>query len=120
MEVRRPTLPWIAGPERPFMPFSRTKPRMSLSSFAQTTNTSAIGELEIHIFEPVRLYPPLTFFARVTIEPGSDPWLGSVRPKQPIHSPLASLGRYFFFVSGLPNSKIGSMTSDDCTLIIER
>jgi len=30
------------------------------------------------------------------------------------------LGRYFFFVASLPNSKIGTMTSDDCTLIIER
>ena len=30
--------------------------------------------------------------------PGSEPWFGSVRPKQPIHSPVASLGRYFCFV----------------------
>jgi hypothetical protein len=40
------------------MPFSRTKPRMApswASDFAQTTKTSAIGELEIHIFEPVSL-----------------------------------------------------------------
>ena len=39
------------------MPFSSTKPRISSLpfspfSFAQTTNTSAIGALEIHIFEP--------------------------------------------------------------------
>jgi urease beta subunit len=34
----------------------------------------------------------------VIIEPGSEPWLGSVRPKQPIHSPVASLGRYFCFL----------------------
>ena len=27
--------------------------------------------------------------------PGSEPWSGSVRPKQPIHSPVASFGRYF-------------------------
>ncbi len=52
--------------------------------------------------------------------PGSEPWFGSVRPKQPIHSPLASFGRYFCFCASLPNSKIGTMTSDDCTLIIER
>jgi glycerol dehydrogenase-like iron-containing ADH family enzyme len=30
--------------------------------------------------------------------PGSEPWSGSVRPKQPIHSPLASLGRYFWLL----------------------
>ena len=41
-------------------------------------------------------------------------------PGLPIHSPLASLGRYFCFVASLPNSKIGCMTSEDCTLIIER
>ena len=58
--------------------------------------------------------------ARVTMLPGSEPWSGSVRPKQPIHSPVASLGRYFCFVASLPNSKIGTMTSEDCTLIIER
>ncbi len=29
----------------------------------------------------------------VTIAPGSEPWSGSVRPKQPIHSPEASFGR---------------------------
>jgi hypothetical protein len=58
--------------------------------------------------------------ARVTIEPGSEPWFGSVRPKQPMNSPLASLGRYFCLVSSLPNSLIGTITSEDCTLIIER
>ena len=52
--------------------------------------------------------------------PGSEPWFGSVSPKQPIHSPLASFGRYFCFCASLPNSKIGTMTSDDWTLIIER
>ncbi len=52
--------------------------------------------------------------------PGSEPWSGSVRPKQPIHSPLASLGRYFCFCSSLPNSLIGTITREDCTLIIER
>src|SRR3954454_548870 len=120
MDARRPTLPWIFGALRPFMPLSRMKPRMSLSSFAQTTNTSAIGELEIQVLPPVSDGPPDTFFARVCTEPGSEPWLGSVRPKQPIHSPVASLGRYFLRCASVPNSKIGSITSDDCTLIMER
>ncbi len=52
--------------------------------------------------------------------PGSEPWSGSVRPKQPIHSPLASLGRYFCFWASVPNSWIGSITSELCTLIMER
>jgi hypothetical protein len=47
----------IFGADRPAMPFSRTKPRIAppcASDFAQTTKTSAMGELVIHIFEPVR------------------------------------------------------------------
>ncbi|OQB98099.1 MAG: hypothetical protein BWX79_03385 [Alphaproteobacteria bacterium ADurb.Bin100] len=52
--------------------------------------------------------------------PGSEPWFGSVRPKQPIHSPLASLGRYLRRCSSVPKSWMGSMTSELCTLIIER
>ncbi|EWS63046.1 hypothetical protein Y695_03723 [Hydrogenophaga sp. T4] len=52
--------------------------------------------------------------------PGSLPWLGSVRPKQPIHSPVASLGRYFCFCASVPNSLIGTMTSELCTLIMLR
>jgi len=58
--------------------------------------------------------------ARVAMEPGSDPWSGSVRPKQPIHSPVASRGRYFWRCASVPNSKIGNITSELCTLIIER
>ena len=55
-EVRSDSLPPILGAERPFIPFSRMKPRISSSSaadFAQTTNTSAIGALEIQVFVPV-------------------------------------------------------------------
>ena len=52
--------------------------------------------------------------------PGSEPWFGSVRPKQPIHSPVASLGRYLRFCASVPNSLIGTITSELCTLIIER
>jgi hypothetical protein len=103
------------------MPLSSTKPRMApASSLAQTMKTSAIGELVIHILLPESRKPPGAARARVSMLPGSDPWLGSVSPKQPIHSPLASFGRYFSFCFSLPKTKIGSITSDDCTLIIER
>ena len=54
------------------------------------------------------------------MEPGSEPWSGSVRPKQPMNSPEASLGRYFCFWASVPNSLIGTITSDDCTEAIER
>ena len=52
--------------------------------------------------------------------PGSEPWSGSVRPKQPMNSPLASLGRYLFFWSSVPNSLMGTITSELCTLAMER
>ena len=51
---------------------------------------------------------------------GSEPWSGSVRPKQPASSPVASFGRYFSFCASLPKLWIGYITSDDCTLSAER
>ena len=54
MLVRRPTLPWMGGAVRPFMPFSNTNPRISsASSLAQMMKTSAIGLLLIHDLVPV-------------------------------------------------------------------
>src|SRR5471032_167985 len=114
----------MAGAVSPFQPFSRMKPRIrsrpSSSSFAHTTNTSAIGEFEIHIFWPELEKPPSTFLARVVMLAGSEPAFGSVRPKQPIHSHVASFGKYFCFCASAPNALIGTMTSDDCTDIIDR
>ena len=52
--------------------------------------------------------------------PGSEPASGSVRPKQPIHSPLASRGRNLRFCSSEPKAWIGYITRLDWTLIIER
>jgi hypothetical protein len=72
------------------------KPRIALSSsLAQTMKTSASGALEIQFLLPDSFQPPGTLRARVARLPGSEPEFGSVRPKQPIHSPLPSLGRYF-------------------------
>ena len=78
IEARRPTLPWIAGALSPLAPLSRMKPRIACdpspsSALAQTTKTSATGELVIHIFEPLSDQPPSTFLARVTMLPGSEP-----------------------------------------------
>ena len=104
-EARSESLPSIFGAVRPFMPFSSTKPRIfppCASDFAQTTKTSAIGALVIHIFAPLRRYPVAVFSARVFIPAGSEPASGSVRPKQPIHSPEISLGRYLRFCASEP------------------
>jgi hypothetical protein len=54
--------------------------------------------------------------ARVFIEPGSEPLSGSVRPKQPMSSPVAILGRYFCFCSSEPYFQIGHIASEPCTL----
>ncbi len=50
--ARKLNLPSIFGADKPFMPLSKMNPRISPSSFAHTTNTSAMGELVIHILLP--------------------------------------------------------------------
>ena len=52
--------------------------------------------------------------------PGSLPWSGSVRPKQPTSSPLARPGRNFSRCASVPKAWIGCITRLDCTLIAER
>ena len=57
IEARKESLPSIFGAASPFMPFSSTKPRIwppCASDLAQTTKTSAIGELVIQVFEPLQ------------------------------------------------------------------
>jgi hypothetical protein len=44
----------------------------------------------------------------------SVPAFGSVKPNAPIHLPAHKFGRYFFFCSSVPNSKIGTAQSDVC------
>ncbi len=103
------------------MPRSTRKPRMSpASSLAQTTATSAIGELVIQVLDPFSTKPPSTERARVRMAPGSEPPSGSVRPKQPTNSPVRSLGRKRSFWSSEPNAQIGNITSEDCTEKAER
>ncbi len=72
------------------------------SSLAQTTITSAMGLLVIQFLLPERRKPPSTFLARLRMPPGSEPWSGSVRPKQPTEAPLASFGRYLLRCASLP------------------
>ena len=61
------------------------------------------------IFEPLSTQSPFSFFTAVVCCPwASVPAPGSVSPKAPIHSPEHSLGRYFFFCSSVPFSKMGA------------
>ena len=94
IEARSENLPSIFGVAKPFAPRSTRKPRITPSSLAQTTRDVGdrrVGDPHLGAVEPEAVG---TFSARVTIEPGSEPWSGSVRPKQPTISPVASLGRY--------------------------
>jgi len=63
--------------------------------------TWAIGALVMKVLEPFKIYLSPFLTAVVRMEAASEPAPGSVRPMQPIHSPLASLGMYFFFCSGV-------------------
>ena len=72
------------------------------SAFANTVSTPAHEPIPIHCFSALTRHPPSVLTARVRMPPGSEPASGSVRPKQPTHSPLASFGRYLRFCSSDP------------------
>ena len=52
--------------------------------------------------------------------PGSEPWSGSVRPKQPIAAPLWRAGSHRCFCSSEPKRWMGYMTSPPWTEAKER
>mmetsp|Transcript_31908 Transcript_31908/g.92696 ORF Transcript_31908/g.92696 Transcript_31908/m.92696 type:complete len:264 (-) Transcript_31908:397-1188(-) len=116
-EARRENFPSILGAERPAKSFSKMNPRITpSSSLAQTTKTSAMGELVIQFLEPLSTQLPSAWRrARVSIDPGSEPWLGSVRPKQPTSRPAANSGRNLAFCSSEPKVLMGCITKELCT-----
>merc|ERR1719378_597023 len=72
------------------------------SVLAYTIKTSAVGPLVHHILLPFKIYLSPFFTARVWRLTTSDPEPGSLMDRAPTHSPLISLGKYFFFCSGVP------------------
>ena len=54
------------------------------------------------------------------IEPGSEPWSGSVRPKQPIASPAAMRGSHSCLCSSVPKRQIANIARLPCTDTSER
>ena len=60
--------------------------------------------LVIHILVPFSSQPSSVFFAVVIMPAGFDPWSGSLSPKQPIFSPVASLGSHSCLCSSLPKA----------------
>ena len=115
-DARIDALVWMSWAENPGVCGSTRNPRTTPSSaLAQTSATSAIEPLVIHILVPSSAHPPETRRARVCIAPGSLPAFGSVRPKHPIFSPAAIAGSQALRCSSLPYAKIGYMTSAPCT-----
>src|SRR5687768_13594002 len=110
VEARNDSLPSIFGADRPASSLSSTKPRIlppCASLLAQTTHTSANGELVIQVLLPESTNPSPSGLAVVRIAEGSEPASGSVRPKQPISSPRARPGRYLAFCASDPKAWIG-------------
>ena len=109
-DARSECLPCIPFASKPPFPFDQESADVLVGTGPQTA-TSAIEPFVIHIFEPFRTQPSPTFWARVFMPLGSDPWSASVSPKQPIASAFAIAGSQRRFCSSEPNAKIGYMTS---------
>jgi hypothetical protein len=88
---------------------------MPSSVRAHTVATSAMLPLVIHILLPVSTQSRPRRTARVRIPAGSDPKSGSVSPKQPIASPLASRGSHSRFCSCEPHFQMENMDSEPWT-----
>ena len=105
----------IAGAENPSVSVGTTNPRMPSSVCAQTTATSAMEPLVIHILLPSRTQSVPSCLARVRMPAGLEPKSDSVRPKQPIFSPLAISGSHCSFCSSDPWAWIANIARLPCT-----
>ena len=115
-DARSESFLWISGAVKPGIPFSTRKPLIAPSSVrAQTVATSAIVPFVIHILAPLRIQSEPSRRAVVLIEPGSEPASGSVRPKQPIASPVCIGGSQRCFCSSEPHFQIENIASEPCT-----
>lgn len=114
-DARSDILFLISGAENPGVSVGTTNPRTPSSVRAQTTATSAMEPLVIHILVPLRIQSSPSRLALVRIPPGLDPKSGSVRPKQPMASPAAIRGSHSSFCSSLPLWWIANMASEPWT-----
>ena len=91
------------------MPRSTRKPRTGLSpepssARAQTTATSAMPPEVIQRFSPLSTQRSPFLTAVVRMPAGLEPKSGSVRPKQPMASPLAMRGSQRSFCASEPKA----------------
>ena len=80
--------------------------RFSLSVKANTVATSATSPLVMKCLRPFSTQPVSVRSAVVLMFAASDPASGSLRAKQPVHSPLARRGRYFCFCFSVPSMRM--------------
>lgn len=102
-EARSDNLRWMALAVNPGVSVGTRNPRIPSSVCAHTVATSARLPLVIHILVPLSIQSLPSRRARVRMPAGLEPKSGSVRPKQPIASPVASRGSHSFFCSSEPN-----------------
>src|SRR5690606_22559129 len=110
-EARMPNLFSFLPAENPGVPFSTINAvtlLLVLGSpvLAKTTATSPDLPCVIQFFVPFKIQSSPSRVAIQRMLPASLPVLASVSPQAPIHSAVASLGKYFFFCSSLPKYKI--------------
>src|SRR5258706_3105611 len=117
--ARIPNLFSFLPPLKPDVPFSTTNDVALFfargSPVRQTTSaTSPLFPCVIQFLVPLITQSFPSFTATHFILPASLPVLGSVNPQAPIHSAVASFGKYFFFCSSLANDSICPEQSELC------
>ena len=88
---------------KPGVSVGTTKPRIPSSVCAQITATLATLASPIQRLAPLMTQSSPSLRAKVCIEEGSEPAVGSVRPKQPMASPAAICGSHCCFCSSEPH-----------------
>ncbi len=92
---------------------------LGLSVIAKSTHTPETGPLVIQFLTPDRTHPPSgSRRAVVVCAAASEPASGSDSAKQPSSLPAASGTSQRRFCSSLPKRRIGSHTSEFCTLMM--
>ena len=94
---------------------STMKPRMPSLVRAQTMARCATCALVIHSLRPVITQPAPSRSAGVSMLPGSEPWFGSVSPKQPRTRPAAISGSQRSFCASEPIRWMAYMARLVCT-----
>src|SRR5690349_6452636 len=108
-----------ANPAVPFSTIKDVMPRVFPFSPVRTITTATLPDLPCVIQDLVPLITQKSP-SRVAVHiilAASEPVPGSVNPHAPIHSPVASLERYFFFCTSFPNSSICPEQSELCAAV---